>query len=98
MYGAGTDANVFLIIYGDLGDTGERKLAKSENNKNKFERGEVAEKELLTKISAGVYTYQNVTFCCFFLFFFAFRWTNSQLRQWTWVKCLRFVFVTTTQC
>ncbi|KAG7237555.1 hypothetical protein INR49_032172, partial [Caranx melampygus] len=41
MYGAGTDANVFLTIYGDLGDTGERKLNKSENNKNKFERGEV---------------------------------------------------------
>uniref|UniRef100_A0A3B5A4B4 Lipoxygenase homology domain-containing protein 1-like n=1 Tax=Stegastes partitus TaxID=144197 RepID=A0A3B5A4B4_9TELE len=41
MYGAGTDANVFLTIYGDLGDTGPRKLAKSENNKNKFERGEV---------------------------------------------------------
>uniref|UniRef100_A0A3Q3MN87 Lipoxygenase homology domains 1b n=1 Tax=Mastacembelus armatus TaxID=205130 RepID=A0A3Q3MN87_9TELE len=41
MYKAGTDANVFITIYGDLGDTGERKLAKSENNKNKFERGEV---------------------------------------------------------
>ncbi|XP_072290031.1 lipoxygenase homology domain-containing protein 1 [Eucyclogobius newberryi] len=41
MFGAGTDANVFLTIYGDLGDTGERKLAKSETNKNKFERGEV---------------------------------------------------------
>lgn len=40
-YGAGTDANVFLTIYGDLGDTGERKLAKSETNKNKFERGAV---------------------------------------------------------
>lgn len=41
MYRAGTDANVFLTIYGDLGDTGERKLAKSDNNKNKFERGAV---------------------------------------------------------
>ncbi|KAM4578886.1 lipoxygenase homology domain-containing protein 1 [Fundulus diaphanus] len=41
MFGAGTDANVFLTIYGDLGDTGERKLVKSENNKNKFDRGEV---------------------------------------------------------
>ncbi|XP_054613031.1 lipoxygenase homology domain-containing protein 1-like isoform X2 [Dunckerocampus dactyliophorus] len=41
MYGAGTDANVFLTIYGDLGDTGERKLSKSENNSNKFERGSV---------------------------------------------------------
>lgn len=41
MHGAGTDANVFLTIFGDLGDTGERKLAKSENSKNKFERGAV---------------------------------------------------------
>uniref|UniRef100_A0AAY4CCW5 PLAT domain-containing protein n=1 Tax=Denticeps clupeoides TaxID=299321 RepID=A0AAY4CCW5_9TELE len=41
MYGAGTDANVFLTIYGDLGDTGERKLAKSESSGNKFERGAV---------------------------------------------------------
>ncbi|XP_071750893.2 lipoxygenase homology domain-containing protein 1 [Centroberyx gerrardi] len=41
MYRAGTDANVFLTIYGDLGDTGERKLSKSETNGNKFERGEV---------------------------------------------------------
>ncbi|XP_023678721.2 lipoxygenase homology domain-containing protein 1 isoform X1 [Paramormyrops kingsleyae] len=41
MYEAGTDANVFLTIYGDLGDTGERKLSKSETNSNKFERGSV---------------------------------------------------------
>nr|XP_057920226.1 lipoxygenase homology domain-containing protein 1 isoform X2 [Doryrhamphus excisus] len=41
VYGAGTDAKVFLTIYGDLGDTGERKLSKSENNGNKFERGSV---------------------------------------------------------
>nr|XP_057926865.1 lipoxygenase homology domain-containing protein 1 isoform X2 [Doryrhamphus excisus] len=41
MYKAGTDANIFLTIYGDLGDTGERKLAVSENNRNKFERGQV---------------------------------------------------------
>ncbi|KAK7896482.1 hypothetical protein WMY93_021807 [Mugilogobius chulae] len=41
VYGSGTDANVFLTIYGDLGDTGERKLSKSETNSNKFERGSV---------------------------------------------------------
>ncbi|CAI9555467.1 unnamed protein product, partial [Staurois parvus] len=41
IYGAGTDANVFFTIFGDLGDTGERKLSKSETNKNKFERGQV---------------------------------------------------------
>ena len=39
--GAGTDANVFLTVLGDLGDTGERKLHKSETNKNKFERAQV---------------------------------------------------------
>lgn len=46
LYGAGTDANVFLTVYGDLGDTGERKLSKSETNSNKFERGSVRKREL----------------------------------------------------
>ena len=36
-FGSGTDANVFLIVYG-LGDTGKRPLEKSEN-RNKFEKG-----------------------------------------------------------
>ena len=40
--GAGTDANVFLNIFGDRGDSGERKLHKSETNKDKFERGRVS--------------------------------------------------------
>ncbi len=39
--GAGTDANVFLTIFGDRGDSGERKLHKSETHSNKFERGQV---------------------------------------------------------
>ncbi|XP_040436731.1 lipoxygenase homology domain-containing protein 1-like [Falco naumanni] len=39
--GAGTDANVFLSIYGiERGDTGERQLKRS-NNFNKFEKGQV---------------------------------------------------------
>uniref|UniRef100_A0A8C9PC10 Lipoxygenase homology domains 1 n=1 Tax=Spermophilus dauricus TaxID=99837 RepID=A0A8C9PC10_SPEDA len=37
--GAGTDAKVYITIYGDLGDTGERYLGKSENRINKFEKG-----------------------------------------------------------
>ncbi|XP_012870303.1 PREDICTED: lipoxygenase homology domain-containing protein 1 isoform X2 [Dipodomys ordii] len=37
--GAGTDARVYITIYGDLGDTGERYLGKSENRINKFEKG-----------------------------------------------------------
>lgn len=40
MWGAGTDANVYITVYGDIGDTGERRLRKS-NNLNKFEKGQV---------------------------------------------------------
>ena len=39
--GAGTDANVFITITGEKGDTGERQLKESETNKNKFERKQV---------------------------------------------------------
>lgn len=39
---AGTDANVFLTIFGDKGDSGERKLVKSETHTDKFERGHVS--------------------------------------------------------
>ena len=37
--GAGTDANVFVQIYGEQGDTGKLQLRTAENTKNKFERG-----------------------------------------------------------
>lgn len=40
MLGAGTDAKVFINIYGENGDTGERYLKKS-GNLNKFEAGQV---------------------------------------------------------
>lgn len=45
--GAGTDANVFLTIYGTNGDSGERELAKSDNA-NKFERNQVKIKQKMT--------------------------------------------------
>lgn len=37
--GAGTDANVFVLLFGENGDSGELELRKSETNTNKFERG-----------------------------------------------------------
>ena len=37
--GSGTDANVFLIIYGDKGQTNKIPLNKSLSNKNPFEKG-----------------------------------------------------------
>jgi hypothetical protein len=38
---AGTNANVFLQIFGELGDSGEKKLVKSETHMDKFERNQV---------------------------------------------------------
>ena len=37
---SGTDANVYMTIYGTRGDTGKRKLLKSDN-KDKFDEGQV---------------------------------------------------------
>ena len=36
--GAGTDANAYIHLFGENGDTGRLKLKQSENTKNKFER------------------------------------------------------------
>jgi hypothetical protein len=36
----GTNANVFITIYGDKGDSGEKKLVKSQHM-DKFERNQV---------------------------------------------------------
>ena len=38
---AGTDANVYINLMGDNGETGRIKLAKSQTFLNKFERGHV---------------------------------------------------------
>ena len=37
--GAGTDANVYVQLFGKEGDTGRLPLRQSENTKNKFEKG-----------------------------------------------------------
>ena len=39
--GAGTDANVFINLFGEYGDSGEKQLFKSETNLDKFERSQV---------------------------------------------------------
>ena len=40
--GSGTDADVYLCIAGERGDTGDRWLRKSTSGINKFERGDVS--------------------------------------------------------
>ena len=51
--GAATDSIVFVTLYGEHGDSGERKLRKSDNM-NKFERGQV--KSLRVLLRNGNYT------------------------------------------
>ena len=64
---AGTDAKVFLTLFGDLGDTGERQLAKSETHSNKFERGNVSKiNPAIRFCSASVLEYS----CMFILIIF----------------------------
>ncbi|XP_021373395.1 lipoxygenase homology domain-containing protein 1-like isoform X2 [Mizuhopecten yessoensis] len=57
---AGTDANVFLQLFGARGDTGRRMLLTSRNNANKFEQGsvdifeiEAVDLDNLTKVKVG---------------------------------------------
>ena len=47
---AGTNANVFLKMYGNRGESKEEKLRQSETNKDKFERGRVS----LSTVSVNV--------------------------------------------
>ena len=49
VWGAGTDANVFVNLYGEYGDTGERHL-KDSDNINKFERNQVQKRCYCTNI------------------------------------------------
>lgn len=58
--GAGTDANVFIQLFGEKNDSGKIPLETSKNNKNKFERGnedifEVKEADIgdLRKVRVG---------------------------------------------
>lgn len=42
--GAGTDANVYIILYGTLGDTGKRHL--EQKGRNLFEQGQIDKFEI----------------------------------------------------
>lgn len=53
MRGGGTDANVFITIFGDQGDSGERPLVKSETHKNKFEKGQVSNYNTINIMSSS---------------------------------------------
>ena len=45
--GAGTDANVYVMLVGELGDSGRRFLKDNLENEDKFEPGKVRRRYLL---------------------------------------------------
>ena len=47
---AGTDANVFINVLGEQGDTGTRYLLRSTTSANKFERGQVRKSKFTINI------------------------------------------------
>jgi hypothetical protein len=61
--GAGTDANVYVQIFGKQGDTGKLPLRQSQNTKNKFERGRAdmftVEAVDIGKVSSAAITWTN---------------------------------------
>lgn len=64
--GAGTDANVFLKMFGTLGDTGTLQLHQSEKAVNKFERGKTDLFKLEAQDIGKVHTTMAIS--CLFLF------------------------------
>ena len=57
--GGGTNANVLLTIYGEHGDTGERKLDKSETHMDKFERNNVSCVDLQVRRRARFFNFSG---------------------------------------
>lgn len=87
MWGAGTDANVYITVYGEIGDTGERRLRKS-NNLNKFEKGQVC----------SCFSKENKVKLLFYGLFFFFSWflkfINFTLTpNYEWDLCFLSVFM-----
>ncbi len=54
---AGTNADVFITVYGDLGDSGEKKLIKSDTHADKFERNQVKKKHKHSTIWLAILNY-----------------------------------------
>ena len=54
--GAGTDAKVFVTLFGENGDSGELELKKSEKNMNKFERNQTDVFLFNNMLSLGEFT------------------------------------------
>ena len=57
--GAGTDANVFVTVFGEKGDSGPRELRKSATHRNKWERGNTDTFDLLA-VDLGKLTHVHV--------------------------------------
>ena len=67
--GAGTDANVFMVIFGENGDSGELALKNSETYKDKFERNHSDIFSFKGLLSLGEFPFLPSRTWCLFLIF-----------------------------
>ena len=72
-WGAGTDANVVIKLFGKTGDTGNMQLKSSDNNKNKFEKGKTdlfkLEATDIGQVSPVICSHLESAFCFYFIYF-----------------------------
>ena len=95
--GAGSDANVFVQIYGEKGDTGKLQLRSAENTKNKFERGRtdqfVLEAVDIGKVSHLLRTVPTFvtahTFCSSRDTWVSYGWCLLIQGYFAWLKTMR---------
>ena len=62
-FGAGTDADVHIQLYGDQDDTGTINLKSSKTHKNKFERNQMDE-FVVQAVDIGELQKIKLVFCC----------------------------------
>lgn len=89
---AGTNANVLATVYGENGDSGERKLQKSEKHLDKFERNQV--RTSLQIIEIGRINLASHFWSFYFVIIFRKMYSPSNVSLWE--LCQNSRYATTT--
>ena len=89
---AGTKADVFVTIYGENDDSGERKLQKSEKHLDKFERNQV--RTLLQIIEIDRINLASHFWSFYFVIIFRRMYSPSSVSLWELYQNSRYATTT----
>ena len=89
--GAGTDANVYVMIFGESGDTGKLQLRQADNTKDKWERGrtDMFTLEAMDIGKVGGFVTGKITFKPVYLLAWRVYISCKQIRFHVIVRCKR---------